>query len=121
LARRIKLETLGQIFLDYMYHKLKTKNVLPSKGKELYKYWINPKANPRCISTLADQHSCKLPGLQVKYILSYANLCYCFHKRKPNARLYYAEQYSLMTLCQILYELHVQQVENCKKILSQWQ
>jgi hypothetical protein len=33
--------------LDYMCHKLKTKNLLLSKGQELYNYWINPQANPK--------------------------------------------------------------------------
>jgi hypothetical protein len=43
-------------------------------GQELYKYWINSKANPKVdkYTSSADQHFCKLSGLQVKYFLSYA-------------------------------------------------
>jgi hypothetical protein len=52
-----------------MCHKLKTKNRLLSQGQELYKYWINPQANPKVHKYIADQHSCKLSDYRSNTVL----------------------------------------------------
>jgi hypothetical protein len=50
-------DTVLSILWLYVKYFLKTKNLLLSKGQELYKYWINPQANPKF--KIANLYYCK--------------------------------------------------------------